>query len=98
MHYFSGKRVLVYGMGRSGQSACRLLHHNEACVSVYDEDKAYANMFCFEENPFSKNFDLIVVSPGIKAIGNEIINNTVVKNNKEIYNESFSCKRGFQLT
>ena len=73
MHYFSGKRVLVYGMGRSGQSACRLLHHNEACVSVYDEDKAYANMFCFEENPFSKNFDLIVVSPGIKAIGNEII-------------------------
>lgn len=73
MRYFRGKKVLVYGMGRSGQSACKLLHDNDACVSVYDEDKNFFNMFCFEEHPLEKTYDLVVVSPGIKVLGNELI-------------------------
>ena len=73
MHYFKGKNVLVYGMGLSGQAACKLLHENEACVSIYDEYRNFKNYFCFEENPFEKDYDLVVVSPGIKVIGNKLI-------------------------
>ena len=46
-----GKSVLVYGLGVSGQSACKLLHKNGACVSVYDDQKRFGNFFPFEENP-----------------------------------------------
>ena len=73
MRYFKGKRVLVYGMGISGQSACKLLHSYDACVSIYDEDKRFSNLFCFENNPMEKEYDLVVVSPGVKVIGNKII-------------------------
>lgn len=73
MKYFKGKRVLVYGMGRSGQAACKLLHQNEACVSIYDDDKALSSLFCFDPEPLKNEYDLVVVSPGIKVIGNEII-------------------------
>ena len=79
MKYFKGKKVLVYGMGRSGQSACKILYQNEACVSIYDDDKAYSNMFCFEPEPIKKEFDLVVVSPGVKVIGNEIISHFLNK-------------------
>ena len=73
MRYFKGKNVLVYGMGRSGQSASKLLYECDACVSIYDEDKGFSNMFCFEEDPLKNNYDLVVVSPGIKVIDNPII-------------------------
>ena len=73
MKYFRGKRVLVYGMGRSGQSACKILYQNDACVSIYDDDKTYSNLFCYEEDPIKREFDLVVVSPGVKVQGNEII-------------------------
>ena len=43
-----GKRVLVYGMGISGQSACRLLHDKGACVSVYDDEQRFSNIFNYE--------------------------------------------------
>ena len=39
MKNFKGKRVLVYGLGRSGQAAGKLLHSLGACVSIYDETK-----------------------------------------------------------
>ena len=73
MRYFKGKNVLVYGMGLSGQAASKLLHENEACVSIYDESRDFSNYFCFESNPFEKDYDLIVISPGIKVIGNKLI-------------------------
>lgn len=73
MHYFKGKNVLVYGMGKSGQAASKLLYQNDACVSIYDEERGFESYFCFDEDPFSKNYDLVVVSPGIKVIGNKLI-------------------------
>ena len=36
-----GKKVLVYGMGISGQSASKLLHEKGACVSIYDDEKRF---------------------------------------------------------
>lgn len=68
-----GKNVLVYGMGASGQSACKLLHEKGACVSIYDDDGKFSSYFSFEKNPALKRYDLIVVSPGIKVRGNNLI-------------------------
>ena len=68
-----GKKVLVYGLGSSGQEACRVLHDEGACVSMYDDDKRFSGMFCYEKEPMKNKYDLVVVSPGIKVIGNSLI-------------------------
>ena len=46
-----GKKVLVYGMGVSGQSACRLLYENGACVSIFDDEERFSNFFDLKRNP-----------------------------------------------
>jgi len=68
-----GKKVLVYGLGTSGQEVCKLLHSEGACVSIYDDDKRFSGLFCYEKKPEEKNFDFVVVSPGIKVLGNHMI-------------------------
>ncbi len=73
MKKLKGKHVLVYGLGGSGVSACRLLHTFGACVSVYDDDKKFHSMFCFVEEPLMHKFDMVVVSPGVKVMGNIIL-------------------------
>ncbi len=80
----SGKRVLVYGMGISGQSACKLLHQQGACVSFFDDQNRFGNFFAYEEEPMLKKFDLVVVSPGIKVIGNPLIAHFLVSGVKVI--------------
>lgn len=70
-----GKKVLVYGLGNSGQEVCRVLHSEGACVSLYDDDKRFSSLFCYEKNPLEKRYDLVIVSPGIKVIGNPLISN-----------------------
>jgi len=72
MRYFKGKKVLVYGMGDSGKCACKLLYKNDACVSIYDDNKEYRTYFCFDEMPENNDYDLVVVSPGVKILGNKI--------------------------
>ena len=68
-----GKRVLVYGLGSSGQEACRILHDEGACVSLYDDDRRFSGLFCFEKQPQKQKYDLVIVSPGIKVQGNSLI-------------------------
>ena len=68
-----GKKVLVYGLGGSGQAACKLLHAFGACVSVYDDDKKFRNLFCYVDQPLLHKYDLVVVSPGVKVVGNSLI-------------------------
>lgn len=68
-----GKKVLVYGLGASGQESCRLLHIEGACVSLYDDDKRFSGLFCYDKSPLKGKYDFVVVSPGIKVVGNEII-------------------------
>lgn len=74
-----GKSVLVYGMGISGQSACKLLHENGACVSTYDDEGRFVTYFAHEKNPMNKNYELVVVSPGIKVLGNPLISHFLNK-------------------
>lgn len=68
-----GKKVLVYGLGSSGQEACRILHDHGACVSLYDDDRRFSGLFCYEREPQKQKYDLVIVSPGVKVRGNEII-------------------------
>ena len=79
---FKGKRVLVYGLGVSGQAACKLLHENGACVCVYDDEKRFGNFFPFVENPMLKKYDFVVVSPGVKVLGNTLISHFVLNKTK----------------
>ncbi len=73
MKSLKGKRVLVYGMGTSGQSSCKLLHSKGACVSFYDDEERFGNLFCYDKNPNVESYDLVVVSPGVKVLGNELL-------------------------
>lgn len=84
MFNVKGKNVLVYGMGISGQSACKLLHENGACVSTYDDEERFASYFAYEKNPIQKRYDLIVVSPGIKVQGNGLITHFMMSGTKVI--------------
>lgn len=68
-----GKSVLVYGLGISGQSACKLLHEKGACVSIFDDEKRFSSLYSFCQDPKNKKFDLVVLSPGIKRRGNDLI-------------------------
>lgn len=79
-----GKNVLVYGMGISGQAVCRLLHDNGACVSTYDDENRFVSYFAHESNPMTKKFDLVVVSPGIKVLGNQLISHFMITGTKVI--------------
>lgn len=77
---FMGKRILVFGGGKSGISAVRLLQKQGAYVILYDADKNikktdFENDFNIEENfelvigTFPKEMlgtlDLTIISPGI---------------------------------
>lgn len=73
-----GKNVLVYGMGISGQSSAKLLHDKGACVSIFDDEERFINHFAYEKNPMLKKFDLVVVSPGIKVLGNPLISHFIM--------------------
>lgn len=81
-----GKKVLVYGMGLSGQAVCSLLHGQGACISVYDDENRFASYFNFDKEPTKHNYDMLVVSPGVKVIGNSIISHFVIEKTP-IYSE-----------
>ena len=79
-----GKNVLVYGMGISGQCACKLLHEHGACISFFDDENRFAESFAFEKEPMLKKYDLVVVSPGIKVRGNALISHFMITGTKVI--------------
>ncbi len=80
------KKVLVYGMGVSGQAVCKLLHNKGFCVSIYDDENRFGNLFNFDKDPCFHHYDMVVVSPGIKVIGNQIISHFII-NKTPIFSE-----------
>ena len=84
---FKNKKVLVYGLKKSGFSACKLLLNHNVDVYVYDDNIQITNDFCeklknkklhkIEKFNLEENFDYVVLSPGID---NE---NEIVKHLKE---------------
>lgn len=77
---FHSKKVMIFGMARSGLSAARLMNEVGAIVYVHDSDTAVL-MRAAEELPFSipvgnKNFcgmDAIVISPGVPSASPELL-------------------------
>ena len=77
---------MVYGMASSGQSAASLLHEEGACVSIYDDGNKFSSFYSYEKSPTLKQFDLVVVSPGIKVRGNDLIS-FFVQNGTQVISE-----------
>lgn len=67
------KKVLVYGLGDSGRAVIKVLRNHDAYVSFYDDNIKYFEYVGFERNPQNKQYDFVVVSPGIKCIGNKLL-------------------------
>ncbi len=70
---FKNKRILVYGLGDSGRAVIKLLKKHDAYVSFYDDNIKYFEYVGFERNPQNENYDLVVVSPGIKCLDNPLL-------------------------
>ena len=67
---FIKKKILIYGLGKSGLSSYYFLKKNNT-LYLYDDDKKVIKekkikkIFIRQENIFKNNFDFIVISPGI---------------------------------
>lgn len=80
------KNVLVYGLGDSGRAVIKVLHSMGAHVSFYDDNIKYFEYVGFERNPQDKFYDYVIVSPGIKVLGNSLLQ-TFKEKNIEVMSE-----------
>lgn len=67
------KNVLVYGLGESGRAVVNLLKKYKAHISLYDDDIKMRDNPFFERQPEKQDYDLVVISPGIKCIDNPLL-------------------------
>lgn len=67
------KKVLVYGLGDSGRAVVNFLRKAQAHVSFFDDDIKYYEYIGFDRNPEKENYDLVVISPGIKCLENPLL-------------------------
>ena len=85
---FIKKKILIYGLGKSGLSSYYFLKKNNN-LYLYDDDKKVVKdkkikkIFIRPENIFKNNFDFIVISPGIN-INTCSLKNFLKKNLKKI--------------
>ena len=85
---FTKKKILIYGLGKSGLSSYYFLKKNNN-LYLYDDDKKVIKdkkikkIFLKPENIFKNNFDFIVISPGIN-INTCSLKNFLKKNLKKI--------------
>jgi UDP-N-acetylmuramoylalanine--D-glutamate ligase len=85
---FIKKKILIYGLGKSGLSSYYFLKKNNN-LYLYDDDKKVIKdkkikkIFIRPENIFKNNFDFIVISPGIN-INKCSLKNFLKKNLKKI--------------
>ena len=88
---FLGKKILIYGLGKSGVSTYKFLS-NKAEVYLFDDDikkkiKSKSNQRINNLNEISKiNFDKIIISPGID-ISKCKLSKTLKKNSSKIYTD-----------
>ena len=88
---FFNKKILIYGLGKSGLSSFRYLKKQNK-IYLYDDKKIDNKHIGIKKNIISytkvinKNFDHIIVSPGIN-INNCKLRNILKKNLKKIYTD-----------
>ncbi len=73
MMKLKNKKVLIYGLGDSGRAVIKLLNKFEAHISFFDDDVRFFDYIGFVRNPLLVKWDLVVVSPGVKVRGNELL-------------------------
>ncbi len=91
MNIFFNKKILIYGLGKSGQSTFKFLK-NKSNVLLYDDYKSKIKSFNFKKKVknykdiIKSNFDYIILSPGID-INNCKLVNYLKKNRKKIHTD-----------
>ena len=88
---FLGKKILIYGLGKSGVSSYKFLK-NKADLYLFDDNekkniKLKSNLRLNTLKEISKiNFDKIIISPGIDIL-NCKLSKTLKKNSSKIYTD-----------
>ncbi len=91
MDFFSNKKVLIYGLGRSGLSAFKFLR-KKSNVFLYDDSKidnrilSIKKNFIDYRNILNSKFDKVILSPGID-INNCKLSTFLKKNRDKIYTD-----------
>tara|TARA_Y100000590_G_scaffold403096_1_gene489461 strand:+ start:746 stop:2041 length:1296 start_codon:yes stop_codon:yes gene_type:complete len=87
---FLNKEILIYGLGLSGKSSLQYLLKNNK-ITVFDDDNSLKNeknksFFLNKNKIFKKEFNYIVISPGID-IKKSKLKKYLIKNKKKIITE-----------
>jgi len=61
---FIGKKILIYGFGKTGKSVHYFLNRNKINHLIWDDD-LISKKKNFDKNYFKKKFDFIILSPGV---------------------------------
>ena len=89
-NFFFNKKILIYGFGISGIASLNFLKNNNECYIVDDYKikilQKYKKYFLPSSKVNKKNFDYIILSPGIDT-NNCKLKNFIKKNYKKIITE-----------
>ena len=91
MNIFLNKKILIYGLGKSGISAFRFLR-NKSEIFLYDDfhfkikNLSLKKKLINRKNIFKKKFDIIILSPGID-INKCNLSKFLKKNRNKIYSD-----------
>ena len=102
MHFpkdFLNKKILIFGYGKTGKSAGKLLDKFKITYSIYDDNISKKNKL-FDKEFYKNNYDFIILSPGIN-IYNHKKKNFFSKYKKKIITDLdifFSFQKKYKYT
>ena len=85
MNIFLNKKILIYGLGKSGLATFKFLKKKSKVFLYDDYQKKFKNLISYKDLKKIK-IDLIIISPGID-INNCKLSNFLKKNSKKIYTD-----------